>query len=75
MYNVYGVSFPGAPSIIIGFNDSIAWGVTNAARDVRDYYSIKFKDDSKTEYWYNNEWRRSDLKIETYKMKDGSGVL
>ncbi len=34
-FNVYGVSFPGAPAIIIGFNEHIAWGVTNAARDVR----------------------------------------
>ncbi len=25
-FNVYGVSFPGAPSVIIGFNDHIAWG-------------------------------------------------
>ncbi len=25
-YNVYGVSFPGAPYVIIGFNDSCAWG-------------------------------------------------
>src|SRR5690606_10098805 len=35
-YNTYGVSFPGAPSIVIGFNDSCAWAVTNAGRDVKD---------------------------------------
>ncbi len=33
--NTYGVSLPGSPFIIIGFNDSIAWGVTNAQRDVK----------------------------------------
>ncbi|HVZ95473.1 MAG TPA: penicillin acylase family protein, partial [Chitinophagaceae bacterium] len=27
-YNAYGVSFPGAPAIIIGFNDSCAFGFT-----------------------------------------------
>ena len=42
--NSYGVSLPGSPFIIIGFNDSIAWGVTNAQRDVKDYYEIKFKE-------------------------------
>jgi penicillin amidase len=41
--NVYGVSLPGSPFVIIGFNDSIAWGVTNAQRDVKDYYEIKLK--------------------------------
>ena len=42
--NVYGVTLPGSPFVIIGFNDSIAWGVTNAQRDVKDYYEIRFKD-------------------------------
>lgn len=71
-FNVYGVSFPGAPAIIIGFNDHIAWGVTNAARDVRDYYKITFKDETKQEYWFNNDWKKTDLVTEEYKMKDGS---
>jgi len=36
--NAYGVSFPGIPGVVIGFNDSIAFGFTNSQRDVRDYY-------------------------------------
>ena len=31
-FNTYGVSFPGTPYIIIGFNDSCAWGVTNCGK-------------------------------------------
>jgi len=69
-YNVYGVSFPGAPYIVIGFNDSCAWGVTNAGRDVRDYYAIKFKDNSRREYWFNNAWRTTEQRrIDTFKVK------
>lgn len=71
-FNVYGVSFPGAPAIIIGFNDDIAWGVTNAARDVRDYYKISFKDETKQEYWFDSAWKKTELNIEEYRMKDGS---
>jgi penicillin amidase len=71
-HNTYGVSFPGAPAIIIGFNDSIAWGVTNAARDVRDYYKIKFRDKTRTQYWFDDQWKNADLKTETYLLKDGS---
>ena len=67
-YNTYGVSFPGAPYIIIGFNDSCAWGVTNAERDVRDYYSIKFKDTTRRDYWFNNAWQRADRRIEEIKI-------
>jgi penicillin amidase len=72
--NVYGVSLPGSPFIIIGFNDSIAWGVTNAERDVKDYYSIKFKDNTKEEYWYNGKWEPTKIRLEEIKVKGGPSV-
>lgn len=68
-YNVYGVSFPGAPAVIIGFNDSCSWGVTNAGRDVKDYFNIRFKDASKEQYEFNGEWVKSDLHIDTFRVK------
>jgi penicillin amidase len=43
--NCYGVSIPGAPSIVIGFNNEISWGFTNNYRDVKDFYEIKSEDD------------------------------
>lgn len=72
--NTYGVSLPGSPFIIIGFNDSIAWGVTNAQRDVKDYYEIKFKDHTKREYWFDGKWQQSRLQIEEIKVKGGTTV-
>ena len=51
--NTMGVSLPGAPGVIIGFNDSIAWGETNATRDVVDFYKIKFKDNKRKEYLFD----------------------
>ena len=69
-FNAYGASFPGSPSIIIGFNDSCAFGFTNAMRDVRDYYEIKFKDDSKQEYWFNGEWKKAELHIDTFNIRN-----
>ena len=69
-FNAYGATFPGAPGIIIGFNDSCAFGFTNAMRDVRDYYEIQFKDDSKKEYWYNGEWKTTDFRYEHILEKD-----
>jgi penicillin amidase len=68
-HNVYGVSFPGSPAIIIGFNDSCSWGVTNAGRDVKDYFNIRFKDQSKEQYEFNGQWVKSDRHIDTFKIK------
>jgi penicillin G amidase len=73
--NTYGVSLPGTPFVIIGFNDSIAWGVTNSQRDVKDYYEITFKDKSKKEYWFNGKWEKTTLKEEIIKVKGGKDVL
>ncbi|MES2418010.1 MAG: penicillin acylase family protein [Bacteroidota bacterium] len=67
--NVYGVSLPGAPGVIIGFNKNIAWGVTNVAADVLDFYQIKFKDNSHQQYWYNNQWKNTSLRLEQIKIR------
>jgi len=72
--NVYGVSLPGSPFVIIGFNDSIAWGVTNSQRDVKDYYEIKFRDRSRKEYWFNGQWQPAQQRIEEIKVKGGKTV-
>ena len=69
-FNAYGATFPGAPGVIIGFNDSCAYGFTDGMRDVRDYYEISFKDDSRKEYWYNGKWVPSDFRYEHILRKD-----
>ncbi|MEP6951179.1 MAG: penicillin acylase family protein [Ginsengibacter sp.] len=74
-YNAYGATFPGAPAIIIGFNDNCAFGFTNAMRDVRDYYEIKFRDDSRKEYWFNNQWQKTTFRIEQIKVKGNPDYL
>ncbi|MBC7947300.1 MAG: penicillin acylase family protein [Chitinophagaceae bacterium] len=63
-FNAYGVTFPGAPNIIIGFNDSISFGFTNAGRDVKDYYEIQFRDASMSEYWFDSGWVKTTKRVE-----------
>jgi penicillin amidase len=67
--NVYGVSLPGSPNVIIGYNEKISWGVTNVDADVLDWYSIKFKDATKNEYWHNNRWNKTTRRTEVIKVK------
>ncbi len=74
-HSTYGASFPGSPAVIIGFNDSLAWGVTNAGRDVLDYYELKFKDTTQNEYWYNGAWKAVTKRVEVIKVKDSADVV
>jgi penicillin amidase len=67
--NVYGVTIPGAPGIIIGFNENIAWGVTNGAMDVKDWYKVVFKDDTREEYNLGGVWKKTEKRIEEIKIK------
>jgi len=69
--NVYGVSFPGSPSVIIGFNDHIAWGVTNSQRDVKDYFEIQYRDESRQEYLFNGQWKKTTFRVDTIQIKGG----
>ncbi|WP_018629487.1 penicillin acylase family protein [Niabella aurantiaca] len=72
--STYGATLPGSPYVIIGFNDSIAWGVTNAQRDVKDYYAIRFKDGGRSAYWYNGQWKPAQQRIEAIHVKGGPVV-
>jgi penicillin G amidase len=48
--NVEGFALPGAPLVIIGHNDRIAWGLTNSNADVEDLYVETFSDAHPLEY-------------------------
>jgi penicillin amidase len=67
--NVYGVSLPGIPSVVIGFNKHIAWGVTNVDADVTDLYKVKFKDASRQLYWHDNRWKQTRKRTELIYVK------
>ncbi|SMG34761.1 penicillin amidase [Marivirga sericea] len=67
--NVFGSTLPGALGVIIGFNDKVSWGVTNATRDVRDWYHIDFKNAEKKEYRYNGKWLKTQKVIQEFKIR------
>jgi penicillin amidase len=72
--NVYGVSIPGAPAIIIGFNESVAWGITNGADDVKDWYRLKISSDYK-QYEFDGKWVDLTSRVEEIKRKDQVAFL
>jgi penicillin amidase len=73
--DVYGVTIPGAPGVIIGFNRDIAWTFTNTAADVMDYFA-ETVDDSvhPTRYMVDGQWKPLELRVERYEGRHGTTV-
>lgn len=72
--NVYGVSSPGGPGVLIGFNNRIAFGETNAGSDVIDWYKVSFRDARAREYYYDGQWRPTSSRIEFITVR-GEGTI
>jgi penicillin G amidase len=68
--NTMGGSLPGSPYVILGFNDSIAWGCTNAQRDLVDWYSVKFRDQKRNEYLSDGAWKPVKKRIEQIRIRN-----
>ncbi|MBS1773870.1 MAG: penicillin acylase family protein [Bacteroidetes bacterium] len=65
--NVFGATLPGAPGVVIGFNDNISWGFTNNYRDVKDFYTLK--ETGKNSYWFNGKETQYENRVEVIKIK------
>ncbi|MCK8481457.1 penicillin acylase family protein [Psychroserpens algicola] len=74
-HTAMGATLPGALGVISGFNNHIAWGETNATRDVLDWYKIEFKDASRTQYKHGNQWKNTSVRVEEIKVKGAATVI
>jgi len=68
-WNVKGFTLPGAPMIIIGHNDRIAWGFTNNGADVQDLYVETFNPIAPDEYRVKGAWTKAQIIDETMHVK------
>lgn len=70
--DAYGVTFPLAPNIPIGFNRDVAWTATNTTADVMDFYREVVDDSaSPKRYRVDGEWREVTQRVETIRGRDG----
>jgi penicillin amidase len=67
-HNAFGATLPGALAVISGFNEHIAWGETNATRDVIDWYKIEFNE-ARTKYKFDDQWKDVTIRVEDIKIK------
>ena len=70
-FDVTGFSFAGLPGIVIGHNQSIAWGFTNLGPDVSDFYLEQVRGDS---YRRGNSYLPLKERTETIKVAGGADV-
>ncbi len=68
-WNVKGFTLPGAPLVVIGHNDKIAWGFTNNGADVEDLYIEKFNPAAPDEYRVKNAWVKAQVFDEMIHVK------
>ena len=55
--NIYGFVPPGVPVIIAGHTEHLAWGFTNVAADVIDWYYYNVNPADSNQYWYDGAWQ------------------
>lgn len=68
-WHVGGVTFPGVPGVVVGHNDRIAWGVTNATGDTQDLYMEKTNPANQNQYQVQGQWQDMQIIPEEIKIK------
>ncbi len=58
---VAGASFPGAPGVIIGHNERVAWSFTNSGADVQDLYIERPHPEDPHRFEHNGQWEQATV--------------
>ncbi len=72
--NLVGVTLPGAPLVLLGRNDKVAWGFTNTGADVQDIFIEKTNPGDPNQYQAPEGFRPFEKKGVTIKVKGGDAV-
>ena len=74
-WDVVGVTFPGAPAVVLGHNGRIAWGATNVGPDTQDLF-VETPDPSDPEghYIHDGKSLAYELRHETINVGGGPPV-
>ncbi len=73
-FNVRGISVPGTPAMLIGYNEYCAWGMTALGSDNADLFEEKVNPENENQYKWKDEWRTFNKHIENIKVKDNRDI-
>ncbi|MGB1147599.1 MAG: penicillin acylase family protein, partial [Alphaproteobacteria bacterium] len=72
--DVMGVTFPGVPYVVLGRTQRVAWGFTNTAPDVQDYYIEKIAPGESRSYVTPTGTEPFKTRVEEIAVKGGETV-
>jgi penicillin G amidase len=72
--NLVGVTLPGAPLVLLGRNDRIAWGFTNTGSDVQDIFIEKINPANPDEYQTPEGFRPFEKKRVEIRVKGSETI-
>jgi penicillin amidase len=73
-WDVSGVTFPGAPGVVLGHNARIAWGATNVRPDTQDLFLESADKTDPTRYIFNGRSIPFEVRHETIKVAGGADI-
>lgn len=71
-FRATGATLAGVPGVVIGFNDRVAWGVTNGYTDALDWLCHTFDDESLDRYRYDGEALDTEWREERIAVRGGT---
>jgi penicillin amidase len=72
--HLFGVSLPGAPAIVVGANDDVAWGFTNATADLLDFIKLEINPEQPNLYRTPQGWQAFEQHDETIHVKGAADI-
>jgi penicillin amidase len=72
--SVAGATLPGIPSVIIGHNARVAWGLTNLEANVQDLCLEETDPKDRGRYFHAGRWHRFDVRSETVRVRGAPDV-
>ena len=71
---IYGVTLPGVPGLIVGANNDVAWGFTNVTADLLDLIRLETHPDQPNLYRTPQGWQTFAQHTEIIKVKDAPDI-
>lgn len=73
--NSYGVTVPGLPGIMIGFNENVAWSETNVGHDLEDLYLVSWTDKTRSSYLSDSVLKKPTIWVKELKVKNAKTII
>ncbi len=68
--DVAGMSFPGVPGVMIGWNAKLAWTTTSGGADLVDVYTLELNPENPGQYRYQGAWKAFEVVEQRLLVKD-----